>query len=160
MKYFAFLLFWGGFHQTFAQELSFQIKVSADTVVFGSPVNITFNLENTGETLNFVPPDWNTAKFDVVSSGQSTSMVMTNGQYQVSAAYQYVVIPRDTGLLTIPAGTVKGKDSEMKTDSVIIFVTGTPNGHIQWRPSEKVEDQAQPQPTQDKKKKKIKTIRI
>lgn len=155
MKSIVFLLFFCGLQQTFAQELTFNVVVSADTVAIGSTINITFNLENSGKSLNFVPPDWNAAKFDVRSSGQSSSITMTNGQYKTSAAYQYVVMPRDTGQLIIPSGTVKGENSEIKTDPVTIVVTGSPNGYIQLRPERKQE----PQPVPDKKKK-IKTIRI
>ena len=156
MKSIVFLLFFCGLHQTFAQELTFNVKVSADTVAIGSTINVTFNLENNGNTLNFVPPDWNAAKFDVRSSGQSSSMTMSNGQYKTTAAYQYVVMPRDTGRLIIPSGTVKGKNSEIKTEPVNIVVTGIPNEYIQLRPER---NQPELQAVPDKKKK-IKTIRI
>jgi hypothetical protein len=142
-------------------ETRFYAETSGKEVLLGNSLNVTFRLEN-GQGGSFVPPQWESSGFDVMGSNQSTSMSFVNGKSSTSATYNYTVMPRDTGTLTIPSATVRNGKSELHTEPLTVRVLPNPDGTVQTPQRLRLEQAPYPQPP-DKPvpaKKKIKSTRI
>ncbi len=135
-------------------EPRFYAEVEPTEAAVGTPIRVSFILENGKGGGRFIPPDWAAAGFVVLGSSQSSSMSIMNGETKASASYNFTIAPADTGALTIPAVSIKNGDGELSTEPVV--VTALPNNDG-VRPALPKRSPAQPQP---EPKKKIKTIRM
>lgn len=152
------LFFWGCvFYASLAcgqSETKFTIEVFSKEVRLGEPFEVKFQLEN-GENGNFLPPDWESAGFAILSSSQSSSFTFSNGRSSATAIYQYQIMARDTGLLEIPSAVLKNGAKEWKTTPQSIHVLPGDSSRI---PAPR-NRQSAPPPVEDPKKK-IKTIHL
>ncbi len=64
--------------------------------------------------------------FQVMSSGSQTSRSYTNGEWQHQVVYQYTLVPKKKGVLTIPPLTVSQKGEAVMTREIQILVSDTP----------------------------------
>ena len=64
--------------------------------------------------------------FDVVSKGSSTNIQVINGRFSKEIRYDYTLVPKKTGQLTIPALGVETDEGVIKTRPIAIHVTDTP----------------------------------
>jgi hypothetical protein len=93
---------------TIAQP-SVKVELSADTVMMGELVELTYTIEN-GQG-KFTQPDL-TGLPIVSGPNSSTSMVYENGKMSTSQSYSYILRPERTGQLVIPPTTyVTGADT-------------------------------------------------
>jgi hypothetical protein len=79
---------------------SVKVELSADTVMMGDLVELTYTIEN-GQG-KFTQPDL--SGLPIVSGpNSSTSMVYENGKMSTSQSYSYILRPQRTGQLVIPS---------------------------------------------------------
>lgn len=135
-------------------EPRFYAEVNPTEVALGQPVRVSFILENGKGNNRIAPPDWSSAGLTVVGSSQSSSVSIMNGETRATASYNYTVAPADTGVVTIPAASVKIGNTEMRTEPVTIKVRPSADG---LSPAQPQRSPYQPSP---EPKKKIKTIRM
>lgn len=135
---------------------AFYVEVSNTEVKQGFSISVSFHLEN-APVGDFITPDWEAAGFAVLGSNQSSSISIINGAATSSASYNFVVMPRDTGTLFIPAAVFRSDETELKTEPVKIRVLPNPDGNWENPPS----DNPRGAPVKPETgKKKIKTTRI
>ena len=114
---------------TIAQEATFSVNVSSDSVLLGNYLRVTFLLKN-ANAQQFDPPTFE--DFDVVSGpNTSSSMSVVNGVVSQSVSYSYYVQPRDIGNYYITAASVLVGDKTLETAPVEILVLPNPDGIIQ-----------------------------
>lgn len=88
---------------------SVKVELSADTVMMGDLVELTYTIEN-GQG-KFKQPDL-TGLPIVSGPNSSTSMVYENGKMSTSQSYSYILRPERSGQLVIPSATyVTGADT-------------------------------------------------
>lgn len=132
----------------------FFAEVEKNSVRQGEPFQLVYRYENGDKSLTFVPPNWETAGFDVLGSSQMSSMSITNGKVNSSASYSYQVMARDTGLLEIPQAVMRNGSTEIKSEPTQIKVSADPD----FVPNEPLR---QPKTTEPEPKRvKLKSIRI
>ena len=136
------------------QETGFSVAVSQAEISPGTPLEVTFIIENSRNG-RFVPPDWQSAGWLVQGSSQSSSFTLSNGKSVSTATYQYQLVARDTGVFEIPSALLKDNGGELKTSPIEIRVSGTP-ADSGTQPNIR---RLRPVPEADPKKK-IKTIRL
>jgi len=127
-------------------DVTFEARVDRTETRIDEP--ITYTLEISGGSRSLPEPLLpQLADFDVYSSGRSTSFEIVNGQMSSSVIYNYALVPKKTGSLTIfPASiTVEGKT--YRTAPITINVLGA----AQTPPPEQSPDQGQAAPTRSDK---------
>ena len=61
--------------------------------------------------------------FDVTPGGQSSKTSIINGNFSSSTRWQYILIPRKAGTITIPAISIQTSDGEAKSQSIELAVS-------------------------------------
>ncbi len=61
--------------------------------------------------------------FDVTPGGQSSKTSIINGNFLSSTRWQYILIPRKAGTITIPAISIQTSDGEAKSQSIELVVS-------------------------------------
>ena len=89
-------------------QISFaELKATVDrtTVYLGDSVQLNIH---TGDSDTAITPDFNVLQkdFDILSAGQSSQILVTNGKSYTDAIWVLVLAPKNPGQITIPAITV------------------------------------------------------
>ena len=114
---------------SFAQDPSFNISVSTDSVLMGNYIAVTFSIEN-GEGNNFEAPGF--ADFNIVGGpSQSSSISIINGVSTQSKSYTYYIEPKEEGLFYIEPASVEIDGQVLETAPLEIKVAPNPEGIIQ-----------------------------
>jgi hypothetical protein len=128
MKAHFFILFLCFIFQMNAQERSFSVSISRDTVLMGNVVELRYDVVNLDG--DFVPPSL--ADFHVVA-GPNTSQQysMINGKVTQSATYSYILMPAHEGLLVIDEAVLNNENESISTEPLQLFVLENPDGIIE-----------------------------
>jgi uncharacterized protein (DUF58 family) len=140
MKHLSFIFFLGTFifSNIAAQDATFKIEVSADTLLVGNYFELKYTVENTDGA--FESPDL--SSFDVIGGpNTSSSFSMINGSVTQSSSYSYYLRPPDIGVYTIPPAFLTTSKDTMATMPIDIIVVPNPEGIIQEpnRPTQRFE---------------------
>jgi len=149
------LLLLASLHLHAQGEPRFYAEASPLEVAVGEPIRISFKLENGHNAARFSPPDWAAAGFVQLGSSQSSNLSIVNGQSTASIAYMYTITPIETGVLTIPALSIRAGEQVLSTEPIQIQATGNPDG---LRPSSP--QRAPATPTKPDPRSRIKTIKM
>jgi hypothetical protein len=98
-----------------AQKGSFSVKVDKDTMFTDEVLKVEFFIDN------FKAPDFSGFRL-VAGPNTSSSMSIINGEVSQKKSYSFVLIPEDTGIVTIGAATLKTDDDIIDTESIDIVV--------------------------------------
>jgi hypothetical protein len=110
-----------------ATDVSVRATVDRTTVAVGESLQLTVTIEGgDGEADIRAISD-----FQVHSRGTGSSLRYINGQMSRTASINYLLIPRKTGQLTIPALPVDVDGKVYQTDPITITVTGQTAGDAQ-----------------------------
>jgi len=110
-----------------AQEGSFSLDISSDSVLIGNYFQIRFTVENFQG--KFEPPDFN--DFTVVGGpNRSSSFSMINGETKQTISYTYYLKPLEIGRYTIPPAYIVQGEKTLETPPVDIIVVPNPDGLI------------------------------
>jgi acetaldehyde dehydrogenase (acetylating) len=105
-------------YDTYCQPLV-KVEVSSDTIATGELVEVTYTIEN-GEG-KFNMPDL--TGLPVVSGPNSSSSFMyQNGMMSSFQSYSFSLLPREVGMLLIPATTYVSKTENLTIQPVTIIV--------------------------------------
>lgn len=108
-----------------AQEATFKVAVSSDTILMNNVFQVRFTIEN-GEG-EFEAPAF--AEFDIISGPNvSSSMSIINGDMEKTESYSYYLKPRSPGKYYIEEGYVVDGESMMETKPLTIIVEDNPDG--------------------------------
>ncbi|MCC6814905.1 MAG: BatD family protein [Saprospiraceae bacterium] len=112
----------------FAQDGTFSISTSLDTVYLGNYVEIKFIAENLRG--QFKEPSFAGLK---VISGPNTfsSMTMVNGETSSSTTYSYTIKPSEVGNYIIEPAQLETEDGNIKTLEKLIVVLPNPENILQ-----------------------------
>ncbi len=116
-----------------AQEKTFTVSLSTDSVLIGNVVQVEFRLQNVdGE---FVAPVFE--KMDIIAGPNvSSSYSMINGATNQSKTYTYILKPSMEGSFYIPPAYLQDKDQSLETEAIKIDVYPNPNNIINEWPQE------------------------
>jgi len=124
-----------------ADDITVSASVDRTATSANQPLVLTIQVEG---AMQNIPeprlPDLDES-WSVRSSGTSSNMSWVNGRVSVSKSYNYTLLPRKTGTLTIGAVEVEFEGNVYRTDPITIDVVegGEPPSQIQERPSSGVE---------------------
>ena len=111
-----------------AEEVTFKVEVSTDTVLMDNYFEVKFTIENARP--GFSPPTF--SDFDVVGGpNQSSSFSMINGKVTQSATYTYYLQPRMEGVFYIDAAAIEVDGDFIETPPVEVVVLPNPDGIIE-----------------------------
>jgi len=105
----------------YAQDLKISAGVSSKRVALGEQLRFTISFE--GESLRLPPlklPEL--PGFDIYSSGTSQNVSIINGKITSTFEYNYVLVPKKAGKLTIPSLSIKYKGKTYTTQPIEIEV--------------------------------------
>lgn len=120
------------FIQLDAQERSFKVELSYDTVYIGNPIKLQFTIKNL--TGDFESP--NLQGFYIVSGPNlNSSFSMVNGEINNEKSYSYLIMPQDIGVYKIPGAQLHTKKESLTTPEVSFTVVENPND-IQQNPDD------------------------
>lgn len=108
-----------------AQEVSFTVEITSDTLYFGNILGLKYTISNTQG--DFEPPSFE--GFDVIGGPNvSSQFSMVNGAVTQSASYEYYLMPREIGTIDLPSAILKNDTDELTSDEVRIIVVDNPEG--------------------------------
>ena len=115
-------------------QVTVKVEVSADTVMMGDLVELTYTIENGQGKL--VPPDL--SGMPIVSGPNSaTSMVYANGKMSSSQSFSYILRPDKEGQLVIPETKYIEDGDTIRLEPITIVVHKyfpiTPPGGVEKR---------------------------
>ncbi|XZF14103.1 BatD family protein [Chitinophagaceae bacterium MMS25-I14] len=111
-----------GYTAAQAQEIVFTATASAQKMGVQDQIQVTYTIQNMQKPAKFVPPVF---KDFAVAGGpqqmQSSNATIVNNQMvqTVSFSIIYVVQPRHTGMLTIPAATINDNDGHVYQSNTV-----------------------------------------
>ncbi len=107
-----------------SEELSITAQSDRDQITLNDRLRYEVVISGTGSTSipNVDLPDFR-GQFDVVSSSESTSISIVNGQMSASKIRNYVLVPVKTGEFVIEPAQIRYKGHIYKTNSLKITVT-------------------------------------
>lgn len=106
-----------------AQEKSFKVELSYDTVYIGNPIKIQFSIKNLSG--DFEAP--NLKGFHVISGPNlNSSFSMVNGEVNNEKSYSYLIMPQDIGVYKIPGAQLHTKKESLTTPEVGFVVVENP----------------------------------
>jgi hypothetical protein len=107
-----------------AQEKSFKVELSYDTVYIGNPIKIQFTIKNFKG--DFEAP--NLQNFYVVSGpNMNSSFSMVNGETNNEKSYSYLIMPQEVGVYKIPGAQLHTRKESLETPEVSFTVVDNPN---------------------------------
>jgi hypothetical protein len=120
-----------------AADITVSAFVDRTTVGVDQPVTLTVQVEGTMQSVpapSLPPLD---DSWVVRASGTSSNMSWVNGQVSISKSWNYTLLPRRAGTLSIGAAEVEFGDSVYRTEPIEVeVVEGTPRaGGVEERPS-------------------------
>lgn len=119
-----FLLILGS-SSVYSQDISFNVRVSSDTLLQGNIIKAKFEIKNTDG--DFEPPSFD-GWLLVGGPNSSSQYSMINGKVTQSSGYEYILQAPEEGSLVIEPATLKTKDQTLTTDPVFITVLPNPEG--------------------------------
>ncbi len=132
-----FLLF-GWIHLIIAQDVSFSVEVSTDSLLMGNMIEVKFALKNAHGTA-IQTPDFE--GFQIVGGpNQSSSFSMINGTTTQEISYTYYLKPIEEGTFYILPASIEVEGEFLETTPIEIIVYPNPDGIIQEMPSKKKQD--------------------
>jgi hypothetical protein len=123
MKRITFLLFYL-FCAVSLHAADFSVNASTDKTSLGTDDNLTLSVTVTSSGQNL--PDFKLPEikdFNVYGSSKSQSYSFTNGVSENQVTYSFVLIPKMSGTLTIPAFSIISDGQVYSTDAIKIEVT-------------------------------------
>lgn len=142
-----------------AQDVSFTVEVSIDSLLLGNTTKVTFTLQNASGT-NFNPPDF--SGFQIVGGpSQSSSFSMINGAVTQSQSFSYYLEALEIGNFFIAPASVETEEGVLETIPIEILVVPNPDGLEQKAmPKQKSKQQevmppVTPTPKKSRKKRRI-----
>lgn len=160
-----------------AQEKSFTIELSNDTVLIGNSTIVKFILHNTNG--DFEAPEFK--DFDILSGPNTmSSYTIINGKSTQESSYTYYLRPQKEGELFIDPAYLYSESDTLETFPTKIIVSPNPEGKViepkqnrqeqfdftfpqenfDFFPKRKREDFNNKLPNAEKKKKKLKTRKL
>jgi len=116
------------FQFSFGQEAIFSVDVTADSILYGNPLQVKYTLENTQG--DFQPPSFE--GFDIIGGPNTSSQYsMVNGVVSQKASYEYILMPIEEGLITLASAKLENGEGIMETGVMDIVVLPNPDGIIQ-----------------------------
>lgn len=128
MKTLIWILIWScaGWGIAAQEEPGFRVQLSADTVLMGHPVEVTFVLENIPGQ-HFSPPDFE--GFRLLSGPNvSSSFSMMGGQVSQNVSYTYVLTPTAPGEHWIRPAAIETDRGVLETAPLPVQVRDNPEG--------------------------------
>jgi len=109
----------------YSQDISFNIRVSADTLLQGNILKAKFEIKNADG--DFEPPTFD--EWLLVGGPNSSSQYsMINGKVTQSSSYEYILQAPEEGNLVIGPATLTSGEETLTTDPIIITVLPNPEG--------------------------------
>ena len=104
--------------------ITFEARVDRTQTTLDAPV--TYTLEISGEAGSLPSPTLPAMDgFDVYSSGRTQSFSLVNGRMSSSVIFNYVLVPKKTGTLTIGAATITIDGQTYSTPAIAVIVAGS-----------------------------------
>ena len=104
---------------TYGQQGIFTVKVDKDTMFTDEVLKVEFIMDNL--TGNFKAPSF--SGFRVVAGpNTSSSMSIINGEVNQKKSYSYILMPEDTGTLTIESAYLNSEADIIETEIITIVV--------------------------------------
>lgn len=122
---FACLFICSGAMHLLAQS-TFEIRVAADTILAGCPLEVAFTLKG-GASTDFSPPDFKGFRIQRGPNHAST-FSMVNGNTSQSTTITYFLVAEVPGDVYIGPAFVKSGNQELETVPVKIRVLDNPDG--------------------------------
>ncbi|MFT5861433.1 MAG: hypothetical protein ACI828_000075 [Flavobacteriales bacterium] len=120
IKLYVFLLLFLGASSIWAQDVSFNAKVSKKKLGVNERLRVDFIMNQDGD--NFTPPSFE--GFTVTGGpNQSVSRQWLNGKSSFSKTFTYFLAPKKRGKFTLGQATIVVKDEIYKTPPIAIIVT-------------------------------------
>lgn len=117
-----------------AQDATFTVKVSTDSLLMDNYVEVSFTLKN-ATAANFQPPSFE--GFTVISGpSQASSFSSVNGVVTQSVTYSYHLMPIDIGNYYIDPASIETDSNVLETAPIEIIVHPNPDGIIQNKPNQ------------------------
>ena len=127
------LLFLGSTYSVQAQDFSFSVELSSDTVLVGNYIELSYKLENAKGKI--VPPNFK--GFAIISGPNiSSSISIINGDMSSSESYSYYLEPEDVGVYEIDPAYVEIEGESYESRPLEIIVLPNPDG-IKTTPNNK-----------------------
>lgn len=103
-----------------AQEVTFEVKLSKETLGVNERLRVEFAMNKDGD--NFNPPDFNGFQV-VMGPSQSIASSWINGKRTYSKSYSYILKPKSQGTYTLGQATIEIDGNTYKTLQKKITVT-------------------------------------
>ncbi len=111
-----------------AQDKSFTMTTSMDTILLGNYIEVTFTIENIQG--KFVEPNFN--GMELISGPNTfTSTAIKNGEVKSKSTYSYILKPEQVGIYLIESSKLETKEGVLKTEEKKIVVQDNPDKIIQ-----------------------------
>jgi hypothetical protein len=115
-----FLLF---FRLSSGQNISFDASVDRTEVTVGEQITLTVSVS--GDVKSIPQPDLPALEeFSVHSAGRSQNFTYVNGRLSASVTFNYVLVPRKAGKLTVGPASIKLEGKTYRTSPIQITVAG------------------------------------
>ncbi|MBI9084290.1 MAG: protein BatD [Desulfobacterales bacterium] len=105
-----------------AGDVSVRAQVDRTRIANGEPFRLSVTLQGGPGTVDLS----GLSDFDVASRGSSTNIQLINGRLSKEIRYDYGLIPKKTGRLTIPALPVETDNGVLHTPPIAVEVTDQP----------------------------------
>ena len=106
-----------------AQSISFDASVDRTEVTVGEQITLTVSVSGDVKSIpqpNLPPLD----EFSVYSAGRSQNFTYVNGRLSASVTFNYVLVPRQEGKLTVGPASIKLDGKTYQTSPIQITVAG------------------------------------
>ena len=113
-----------------AQNASFSVNVSNDSILAGNQIAVTFSLENAQGT-DFYFPDFSSGLVKVSGPNMSSQISIINGQSSQSTSYTFYLQADEVGDFYVEPASVKVGDDYLETSPLLLKVYPNPDGIIQ-----------------------------
>lgn len=121
---FTCLFICAGVYLSVAQS-TFEVRVAADTILAGCPLEVAFTLKG-GASSGFTPPDFKGFRIQQGPNHAST-FSMVNGTTSQSTTISYFLIAEQPGDIYIGPAFVKSEKQELETIPIKIRVLANPD---------------------------------
>jgi len=145
-------------HACMAQEESFKVQISRDTLLAGNYIELTFIADQISG--KFQAPDLN--NFDLISGpNTSTSMQMINREFSQRSSYSFILKAKHAGEFPITPAYLYSGEQIYETLPLIVVVLENPDGIIEDFPESSGRSNLLTPPSiREKNKKKAKRKKI
>jgi len=132
------------FEVCLAQNISFNASVDRTELSVGEQITLTVSVS--GDVKSIPQPDLPALdEFSVYSAGRSQNFTYVNGQLSASVTFNYVLVPRQAGKLTIGPASIKLEGKTYQTSPIQIAVAGEGEAPSSAAPSKEEKTATKPQ---------------